>query len=537
MDYQKRLARAMILPLISAVGLLAAGAPASAQQLLPVDWQNFYQGANQGGGALDWAHVMALDSLRQRIYFAGKLADDSRNSSSTNRWAYSCGLRKCELPTPIANASVPGRKNTPGLSEEMLAGISIGRVGALAVAGRYASGTSTWCAQRSVFDMTTSAISPTSHDLPGSMTRGGWSPPLRGLGSVIEAATGNAWILSLSSSPTTSMYYSFAEFDPSGTLLRDFQFPIATKIARDWTGDCCYDPPSRMASDGKGNIYALLGSRYTAAQGYGFVLGSFNSITGSLGVSSHFGTAVNTSSNTTMAVADAVVVSTTTGNAFILAKTNETTGFATRILHSDFSLLVSPPSFLDAALAMSPGGDLWVVESATGRGMAYDAKTGNAGLQESLKFPDPAVGAADAANTVNGASYIGQLLVDSGAFYVSGGSNSQAWVAKYDFPKAAVPPTPCVAYSYPNPFNSNRSHTTIHYEMPADSAVTIKIYDMVGRPIQSWNFSAGETGGRAGINELSWDGSGSGRKVGTGMYFANLKASACKQVLQIGVQH
>jgi len=73
--------------------------------------------------------------------------------------------------------------------------------------------------------------------------------------------------------------------------------------------------------------------------------------------------------------------------------------------------------------------------------------------------------------------------------------------------------------NYPNPFDSRLTATSIVYSLPTDAAVTVRLYDLLGRPVREWNFHAGENGARNGENRLSWDGTDeSGAKVSAGGY-------------------
>jgi hypothetical protein len=73
--------------------------------------------------------------------------------------------------------------------------------------------------------------------------------------------------------------------------------------------------------------------------------------------------------------------------------------------------------------------------------------------------------------------------------------------------------------NYPNPFNSNLTDTTIYYFLNQDMNITIKIFNIFGKIIWENNFFAGQDGGRAGANEVKWQGIDlSGNKVPMGSY-------------------
>ena len=73
--------------------------------------------------------------------------------------------------------------------------------------------------------------------------------------------------------------------------------------------------------------------------------------------------------------------------------------------------------------------------------------------------------------------------------------------------------------NYPNPFNPT---TTIRYELPEQSHVTIVIYDMLGREVKE--LVSGEL--VSGYHKAVWDGTDSfGKLVGVGVYLYQIKAS------------
>lgn len=83
-------------------------------------------------------------------------------------------------------------------------------------------------------------------------------------------------------------------------------------------------------------------------------------------------------------------------------------------------------------------------------------------------------------------------------------------------------------YNYPNPFNPS---TTIRYEIPEQSVITLSIYDIQGRNIQTLVSESKP----AGHYEAQWNGiDESGKQVAAGMYFARLQvgdyASTIKMV-------
>jgi len=92
--------------------------------------------------------------------------------------------------------------------------------------------------------------------------------------------------------------------------------------------------------------------------------------------------------------------------------------------------------------------------------------------------------------------------------------------------------------SYPNPFASLKGEKArIHYNLGADGDVRIRIFNPAGLLVWEQSFNAGNSGGRAGPNEILWDGkTGDGRSVGRGIYLAVLEYGGEKTVIKIGVR-
>ncbi|MBI5245183.1 MAG: fibronectin type III domain-containing protein [Elusimicrobia bacterium] len=80
--------------------------------------------------------------------------------------------------------------------------------------------------------------------------------------------------------------------------------------------------------------------------------------------------------------------------------------------------------------------------------------------------------------------------------------------------------------NYPNPFSPLRGQTTrIRYTLGQDGPVRIRIYDSFGSPVWDGSFAAGDAGGKAGPNEVAWDGrTGSGRMTEAGTYICVVDA-------------
>ncbi|MCH7733407.1 MAG: T9SS type A sorting domain-containing protein [Candidatus Marinimicrobia bacterium] len=77
--------------------------------------------------------------------------------------------------------------------------------------------------------------------------------------------------------------------------------------------------------------------------------------------------------------------------------------------------------------------------------------------------------------------------------------------------------------NYPNPFNPT---TTIHYDLPEASSVSLVIYDLMGREVIRWQ-NAYEN---AGFKHYSWNGKDKlGQIVPAGVYIYQLKARSIER--------
>jgi len=106
----------------------------------------------------------------------------------------------------------------------------------------------------------------------------------------------------------------------------------------------------------------------------------------------------------------------------------------------------------------------------------------------------------------------------------------------------AAPPAPGISQvsNYPNPVDATKyGDTTIAYTLSEPSAVSITLYDLLGKKVYSWNFSPNEEvffdddprtgdsrsgGGKAGPNKIAWYLKNEvGRKVAKGGYICHIK--------------
>jgi hypothetical protein len=75
------------------------------------------------------------------------------------------------------------------------------------------------------------------------------------------------------------------------------------------------------------------------------------------------------------------------------------------------------------------------------------------------------------------------------------------------------------ALNYPNPFDPGTQSTRIGYTLSKPANVKLNIFDLSGNLVRTTSFTAGQEGGRAGYNEVPWDGKyDGGNYVGNGIY-------------------
>jgi hypothetical protein len=84
--------------------------------------------------------------------------------------------------------------------------------------------------------------------------------------------------------------------------------------------------------------------------------------------------------------------------------------------------------------------------------------------------------------------------------------------------ESALPETFTLYQNYPNPFNPI---TTLRYDLPEQSYVTLTIYDMLGREITQLMSTTQE----AGFKLVQWGGTDNmGRAVSAGVYLYQIRA-------------
>jgi hypothetical protein len=86
-----------------------------------------------------------------------------------------------------------------------------------------------------------------------------------------------------------------------------------------------------------------------------------------------------------------------------------------------------------------------------------------------------------------------------------------------------IPETFALYANYPNPFNPT---TTITYDLPKRSQVTLGIYDLLGKQIKTLVKQLQDAGNKIAV----WDGTNnSGRPVSAGVYLYRIKAGEFSQ--------
>ncbi|MBD3869695.1 MAG: Ig-like domain-containing protein, partial [Acidobacteria bacterium] len=79
--------------------------------------------------------------------------------------------------------------------------------------------------------------------------------------------------------------------------------------------------------------------------------------------------------------------------------------------------------------------------------------------------------------------------------------------------------------NYPNPFHPDETPTTIAYVLEDNASVRMRIYTLSGGLVLNKQFTAGDMGARAGLNEVPWDGrNGVGEPVASGGYILFIEA-------------
>jgi flagellar hook assembly protein FlgD len=95
---------------------------------------------------------------------------------------------------------------------------------------------------------------------------------------------------------------------------------------------------------------------------------------------------------------------------------------------------------------------------------------------------------------------------------LSGGSGVSS-VGEHD----ELPDAFSVGQNYPNPFNPT---TTIEVTLPVQCDMTVRIFDVLGREVRSFEYEKTP----AGVHKIVWDGTNQhGTSVASGVYFYHVR--------------
>ena len=100
-------------------------------------------------------------------------------------------------------------------------------------------------------------------------------------------------------------------------------------------------------------------------------------------------------------------------------------------------------------------------------------------------------------------------------------------LASINYLEPGIPPSSYTqAQNFPNPFNST---TTISYDLPQASIVTLKIFDLLGREVRTLVNDHQPTSSLSMPHSVLWDGAdNTGRVVASGVYFYRLSATSAR---------
>lgn len=106
-------------------------------------------------------------------------------------------------------------------------------------------------------------------------------------------------------------------------------------------------------------------------------------------------------------------------------------------------------------------------------------------------------------------------------------TNERQWVSTDDQPN--LPREYALQPAFPNPFNPS---TTLRFDLPEPSSVSLKIYDVRGREV--WSYNEGLAQYAAGSYEITWNGvSKQNELLAAGLYFVELQTPGFRQVQKL----
>jgi hypothetical protein len=130
------------------------------------------------------------------------------------------------------------------------------------------------------------------------------------------------------------------------------------------------------------------------------------------------------------------------------------------------------------------------------------------------------------------AGFLGPRQPEIDRIRATSGSFSRDLVLEIAF----VDPTAGGGYvtSYPNPFHPPQQSTLIAYKLDDHASVTLRIFTLSGDLVLRRTFDKGAVGGRAGLNEVAWDGrNGKGEAVASGGYIALIEAQGTGETMHV----
>jgi len=108
-------------------------------------------------------------------------------------------------------------------------------------------------------------------------------------------------------------------------------------------------------------------------------------------------------------------------------------------------------------------------------------------------------------------------------FVLAAGLVESAPLTLYERPLAA-----------PNPFVPGKGGTRITYVLAGDATIDIEIFTLLGDRVWSQSFAGGTSGGRIGLNQVTWDGrSDAGAPVRNGVYHCRIRGGGLDTMVKI----
>ncbi len=101
------------------------------------------------------------------------------------------------------------------------------------------------------------------------------------------------------------------------------------------------------------------------------------------------------------------------------------------------------------------------------------------------------------------------------------GDDRVVYVNRYEYLSTegkGIPTAFALHENYPNPFNPT---TTLRFDLPQVSSITLTIYNMLGQKVRTFNMQNTS----AGYHSITWDATNDfGQQVGAGVYLYQLQA-------------